>query len=46
MDEGIDQRGNQTVHGDKLKQKQNGSKYVGYSKSGSKREVYSNISLF
>ena len=45
MGQGTDQRGNQTIHGNKCKQKHSGSKYVGCSKSSSKREVYSNIGL-
>lgn len=44
MDQGTDERGNQTL-GDKWKQKPNSSKYVGCSKSGSMSKVHSNAGL-
>ena len=40
-----EERGNQTISRDKWQQKHNDPKPIEYSKSSSKREVYSNTSL-
>ena len=39
------QRGNKKIHGDKWKWKHNRPKSLEYSKSGSKRDIYSKITL-
>lgn len=45
MDQWANKSGNQTIHGDKWKQKHNSPKFLGHSKSGSKREAHNNIGL-
>ena len=45
MDHWKNQRGNQKIPRDKWKWKHNNPKPIGYSKSSSKREVYSNTIL-
>ena len=43
--QGINQKGNQTISRNKWQWKHNNSKPMGYCKSSSKREVYSNTTL-
>ena len=45
MDHWRNQRGNLKIHRNKWQQRQNNPKPMGYSKSGSKKEVYRNTNL-
>ena len=45
MDNWRNQRGNQKILGDKWKWKHNNPKFMAYSKSSSKREIYSDKRL-